>query len=577
QSRLPSQDSAAGEAVKSIALNQVVGAIRSGLDVWVSSLDRTAVINSLGSGDVLGGSLAESQRRTARTSGVLNTAGAAAQGVGMALAPFTMGVSLIAGTGVNLLTQIFSSLNEAEQKKYANRIAYASLWDDKKDQAMNLAAVMGNPSNVRGTWGTAASVAERYGFTAEEGAEMLKAAAYQGLGASAADRVFNYERGTGADRGVLSSVSMMSERYNGGDALRSGWAGLQASGMKSGQYTEYLRAMQRVMEDGISKGFVRSSDQVARNLTMLAQMTDNNPLWQGEHGAQRLMQIMSGFEGATALQDSNDMFAYSAAKTVLEGKGRSTDIVDVQKYLENPDDLVGLYNEFIKQIKDVEGDNRLEIVSRLIKRFGLNYTTADALYRSNGTSTEEVNRLLSRQAGIPTPSSNELRYSIETMNVRNLIIEAGQDFYDTETTKALELTRKELEETVSGNLPLTGRARQEDRARREEEAHEINDRIRRARGDTAFYRSFFSSGEDDRQARERLRGYLNEDNHPAFRAFEEASAILRAFTPEQRRAVDESNAINRAIPNVMTDRTGQQLLEAIRELADQVDVTINVE
>jgi hypothetical protein len=56
--------------------------------------------------------------------------------------------------------------------------------------------------------------------------------------------------------------------------------------MQTGQFNEVLRGLQRVMEDGISKGFVRSSDQVARNLTILSTMTNNNPLLSGEMGAQ---------------------------------------------------------------------------------------------------------------------------------------------------------------------------------------------------------------------------------------------------------------------------------------------------
>jgi hypothetical protein len=53
---------------------------------------------------------------------------------------------------------------------------------------------------------------------------------------------------------------------------------------------------------------------------------------------------------------------------------------------------------------------------------------------------------------------------------------------------------------------------------------------------------------------------------PAYQAYKEATDILGTFTPEQIRRVNESDDINKAIPDVMTDRTGQQLLEALREL-----------
>jgi len=79
----------AADAVKSIALNQITGAINAGMKLWVSSIDRTASINAYGNGDVLGGSLAERQRKANAWSGGLEAGGAAATGIGMALAPLT--------------------------------------------------------------------------------------------------------------------------------------------------------------------------------------------------------------------------------------------------------------------------------------------------------------------------------------------------------------------------------------------------------------------------------------------------------------------------------------------------------
>jgi hypothetical protein len=86
---------------------------------------------------------------------------------------------------------------------------------------MNLAAITGNPANVRPIYKTAADVAGKYGYSAEEGMEMLKQAASQGLRRASVDKVFDYERRTGADRGAMSYLSFMSERYGGGYALRS--------------------------------------------------------------------------------------------------------------------------------------------------------------------------------------------------------------------------------------------------------------------------------------------------------------------------------------------------------------------
>jgi hypothetical protein len=408
---------------------------------------------------MLGASLAERQRRTNFATGALNTAGATAQGLGLALAPFTGGISLLVGTGINLLTNVASGLTEAEQRKYANKIAYSSLWDDKKEQAMNLAAIMGDPKYIREAFQEAADAAAKFGYSAEEGADAIKQSLQQGLGKNeaitTAEQIFQYERSTGADRGTLSSVSNMAARYGAGDALKAGWGGLGASGMSTGQYNEYLRALQRVMEDGISKGFSKSADQVATNLTMLSQMTGNSPLWQGENGARRLMDMNAGLERATGLGSTSDIVAYRAAQNLAP---RGSSYVDVMKIMEGGL-TPNLFNEFMRMTKNIEGGNREATIERMRQTFGLNYTNADALYKGwNPNMTDASLRALVEQyKNNPLPNlpqrggKDEYNSTIETMEVRNLVIQSGQGFWDKEFWDAMVRTRREYQE-ISGEL-----------------------------------------------------------------------------------------------------------------------------
>jgi hypothetical protein len=329
--------------------------------------------------------------------------------------------------------------------------------------------------------------------------DAMKQAAQQGLGGDEARAVveqsFDYERRTGADRGTLLGISSMSARYGAGDALGAGWAGMQASGMKAGQYSEYLRAMQRVMEDGISKGFVRSSEQVARNLTMLSQMAGNNPLWQGENGARRLSEMNAGLEGTTGLQSTTDIVAFRAAQNVLS-KWEEQGIAD-KKWAEmvgmdkdgNPlaqrsgsyhDALImlerglapDLLNELMTMTGKIEGGSRDAVIDRMMQTFGIdNFKSAVITDQwgkmtKNGTeaaSSEEMQAVIDKYSKEPPPANNsELDAAKMIEEINNLWTKTGifqwdEKFPDTlleELRKATEAHNRAAGNNSPGEKPL---------------------------------------------------------------------------------------------------------------------------
>jgi hypothetical protein len=151
----------------------------------------------------------------------------------------------------------------------------------------------GNSQALRRTFENAANTATPYGFAPEEGMEQVKQAAEQGLGErwalDAVRDMFAFERGTGADRGVLSEFRNRTERFGGvPDGLNTAYQGFQASGMAPAQFNEYLRAMQKTFENGITKGFARGADEIAGNLAFLSNLNGGSELWKGEQDAARL-------------------------------------------------------------------------------------------------------------------------------------------------------------------------------------------------------------------------------------------------------------------------------------------------
>jgi len=604
----PAGMQSAKDALKLIGFNQIASAINDGFSRWVGSLDRSGIINQYGNGDILGGRIAEERRQAnlvgGATQSVTSTVGAALM---MSGNPYAMAGGALLSLGGSL----FNTLLQKKPNEESTEAAYAGLWQQRSADAMNLAALMGNPNMVRETFKEAADAAAKFGYSAEEGMEMIGQAVKQGLNGDRArevtEKVFNYERSTGADRGTLSSVSNMAARYGlGTDPLKTGWGGLGASGMSPGQYNEYLRALQRVMEDSIGKGFVKSADQVAANFTMLSQMTGNSPLWQGENGARRLSEMNAGLESATGLKSTSDIVAYRAAQNIARSQGKGGSYLDAMKIMEG-----GLtpnfFNEYMRLTKNIEGGNKEATVERMRQTFGLNYTNATALYEGwkPGMSDDSMKALVDRYKNNPLPNANgpELEGMITTEKIRNAYTEAGQIYFDknfpklqSEFTKAQDEIVKainalhysnsragQMEEEMAPLGPIAhGMAVQADRIMANQEAAQLRRDIEMARvsPDTMFFGGrvprgssspthtpFFNRNDnDDQYAYNRLMAYRDSDDPQAQKAFLQALDIMKTFSNEEKTKANDTNTINRAIPDVMTDKTGQQLLEELRNL-----------
>ena len=430
---------------------QVSNAISDGFRLWAGSLDRSGIIAQYGSGDIMGARIAERRRLDNLVGGGVQTA-ASTIGGGMMMAGGMSGILplAIAGGILSLGGSVYNAIRQGNTSKEASDAAYAELWQQRSADAMNLAALSGDPKFIREAFKEAADAAARFGYSAEEGMDAMRQAVQQGRTPDEANKImqeaFNFERSTGADRGTLMGISTMSARYGAGDALQAGWAGLGASGMSTGQYAEFLRGMQRSIEDGISKGFVRSSEDVAQTLAMLAQM--GGPTWQGEHGARRLSEMNAGLESATGLQSTADILVYRAARQIAEREhGPGVSYVDVMKIVQ--EGLGGrhgteLYNRTMALNFQVEGGGREGINELIRHQFGQNsYHISDQMFndwfrvfRENGMDIEQTTAALrslgitDRARPLPDTSSPELNAARLLEETRNDYAQIGQGSYD---------------------------------------------------------------------------------------------------------------------------------------------------
>ena len=163
------------------------------------------------------------------------------------------------------------------------------------------------------------------GYSTNEGVEVKNQLAQYGYKSENAEvdanSILKWQRATGAGRSELIDFVGYASRYGGANgatnALGFAYGGLTASGMEKGQLSEFLRGMQSVMEEGISKGFVYGADEVARNMSFFSKLTGNNAMWSGENAARKISGINSSIENSTNLDSVAAVMNYQVASSLI--------------------------------------------------------------------------------------------------------------------------------------------------------------------------------------------------------------------------------------------------------------------
>ena len=163
------------------------------------------------------------------------------------------------------------------------------------------------------------------GYSTNEGVEVKNQLAQYGYKSENAEidanSILKWQRATGAGRSELIDFVGYASRYGGANgatnALGFAYGGLTASGMEKGQLSEFLRGMQSVMEEGISKGFVYGADEVARNMSFFSKLTGNNAMWSGENAARKISGINSSIENSTNLDSVAAVMNFQVAQSLI--------------------------------------------------------------------------------------------------------------------------------------------------------------------------------------------------------------------------------------------------------------------
>jgi hypothetical protein len=265
-----------------------------------------------------------------------------------------------------------------------------------------------------------------------------------------------WARTTGADLGTIQGLAGLSIRYKGragNGALSHAYGGLEASGMGEGQLNEFMQSMQSIMEDGISKGFERSSQDVAGNMALLYHLSGKSALWQGENAAMRLGTMNSAIAASTSLSTTGDMLTFSAArrlaasekgKELMEKAGLNwtgNADLDAQQIMEmgfNP----ALFKEQMNLVNSYFGGNNYAKTRLFMQMFGVNNIGAAQMLKFGngeleGKTEQEIKAIMEPYKNRPGIENYDYRtasavYSNAVNDMKAQLIDLAKDYFNNE-------------------------------------------------------------------------------------------------------------------------------------------------
>ena len=362
--------------------------------------------------DIANGNYIGAERRMGTS--IASTAGniATSIGGGLMLIP---GMQLVGGTvaGLGLATNFISRLVEGEGNAADSEAAAYMGNFDAKYGASRVFGNMGrdrekNATYANDLYASAAAMAKDTGLSTNDFLQIMTQAASYGVTDDVASKMARqaglWTQATGADTNALMKLQGTAERYGlGADAIGTAYGGLRASGMQKGQFNEFLQGLQSVIEDGISNGYITSTEDATRNLTMFARLSDNNPLWQGQNGARMFTQMNNNLAQATSLSDTNSALVFSA----LHKGGSYVDTMEaIEKGLNDKD----AFGKIFSTLMQSEGGNYEGVIERLRATYGLNYTQAKQVYNMGanlGSYSDTAYKAEAAKYGNPTGVETE--------------------------------------------------------------------------------------------------------------------------------------------------------------------------
>jgi len=379
------------------SLNQIATGIIKSMDAALSAAKQRA------SGDYTGAHITEKRTRgEVWGQGIGSAVGLLGFLGGPMLGALTVGLGsqigqFIGGIGTHKL-----EADLAYSQQYKNAFASIDALNQNFGGAINRKSAEENNQHGLRMYGRASNAAAGTGMSTDEFISAMKQTAIYGVRneTQALNMVQTqalWSRFTGADLTAIQKQAGMAYRFGGEtNATSIAYGGLMSQNMGKGQFGEFLNSIARIMEEGIAKGFTRSSEEIAGNMTMLYRLSGNSAMWQGEQGAQRLSQMNAAVANATNLQSVEDVISFGVVRDLL-GSGdnrmaefrRLTKAADDRYYTGTYIDEMQLLERGVSRdllrgqfdaVDRLEGDNNAAKIERYKTMYGLNYTGATQVW-----------------------------------------------------------------------------------------------------------------------------------------------------------------------------------------------------
>ena len=287
--------------------------------------------------------------------------------------------------------------------------------------------------------------------------------------AQLAQTVSRWAYENGGDVNQYAQLAGIMSRYGGNTDTNASFNRVMSTAktaeqmglINSSQIPEFLSGIEKVMEDGISKGFTRSAEEVAETMLMFSKMSGGNAFWQGEKGSQMLNQLNSGISSATSLSKTEDILTYQAFSSVynnedkikaalgygtsdstyIEGGGYANMMQLIEKGV-TPENFGAL----MTYAKNASGGSDVKEAEILKNMFGLNYAGVGRLQNLDwqSMSPTELKKQIQDITTAPENQNNETRWKTDLNNIAQALESGGAKIFGSVTLEGMDMISKNV-------------------------------------------------------------------------------------------------------------------------------------
>ena len=287
--------------------------------------------------------------------------------------------------------------------------------------------------------------------------------------AQLAQTVSRWAYENGGDVNQYAQLAGIMSRYGGNTDTNASFNRVMSTAktaeqmglINNSQIPEFLSGIEKVMEDGISKGFTRSAEEVAETMLMFSKMSGGNAFWQGEKGSQMLNQLNSGISSATSLSKTEDILTYQAFSSVynnedkikaalgygtsdstyIEGGGYANMMQLIEKGV-TPENFGAL----MTYAKNASGGSDVKEAEILKNMFGLNYAGVGRLQNLDwqSMSPTELKKQIQDITTAPENQNNETRWKTDLNNIAQALESGGAKIFGSVTLEGMDMISKNV-------------------------------------------------------------------------------------------------------------------------------------